>query len=121
MKKLGDLYWVDSSSLPPNTPFCGFRGENPACVSLGINLSSGQKAAVVIVVLLFVSGLGCSGHIGLKKYGNSFTNEQISGYASNFRTFSSDSCSINSTRFGGEFWSKTSPSFHKLDNHQNPW
>jgi hypothetical protein len=61
---LGELIWMDRKGLPPNTPYCGFRGEKAVCSRQKISLTSGETVAVTLVTLFFIIGLGTSGCIG---------------------------------------------------------
>lgn len=54
---LGKITWFGAKSFPANTPFCGFKNENPACKPQPVHLTSGQVAAAVIVPLLLAFAL----------------------------------------------------------------
>ncbi|OWA50763.1 Atrial natriuretic peptide receptor 1 [Hypsibius exemplaris] len=66
VKVLGDLSWFGSDSLPPNTPHCGFKGDNPRC-SEGGSLSTGGTVGVVIAVLFIIGGIAACAVMAARK------------------------------------------------------
>ncbi|OQV12410.1 Atrial natriuretic peptide receptor 1 [Hypsibius exemplaris] len=66
----GDIDWpgTNNTGLPPNTPRCGFRGENPICKVPVRRMTKSETSSAVIVPLILAVLIIYGGYNGLQKY-----------------------------------------------------